>query len=249
MFDLILLFFVGIGVSCINVVAGGGSLISLPVLIFLGVPPVIANASNRLGIVMQNVFAVYGFHQKGVSLFKFSTPLALSGLVGAVLGARIAINIPEQVFKTILAGVMILISLIMLLDPIRKSNIFNQRIEGRYWFLSTVIYFFIGIYAGFIQAGVGLLSIATNVLVNRLDLVRSNCVKVTVALVYATASVLVFAYFDLIWWSYGLSLGCGTAMGGWFMSRFSISKGHEWVKKCILFAIFLMAIRLFFISV
>jgi uncharacterized protein len=242
--DLFLLFIVGICVGCINIIAGGGSLITLPLLIFVGVPPVIANATNRVGILMQNVFAVYGFHQKGVNLIRFSSPLAVTGIVGAIIGARFAVDIPDHLFKSILAVVMLLIVGVMIIDPSKKMLEGAERLTGKYWALSAGAYFFIGLYAGFIQAGVGLLCITVNVLINRMDLVKANCVKVTVAFCYALVSILVFVYYDMIWWSYGLSLGVGMAIGGWVMSRYSVKKGHSWIRKVMIAVIVCMALRL-----
>ncbi|RAP34230.1 integrase [Candidatus Marinamargulisbacteria bacterium SCGC AAA071-K20] len=243
--DFLILFVTGVFVSLINVVAGGASLISLPVLIFLGVPPLIANATNRVGIVSQNIFSVYGFHQKGINLIRFSLPLAGCGIVGAVIGARVAVDIPDHLFKSILGVVMVMIVVVMIYDPIDKIKQGDERLTGKYWIFSAITYFFIGVYAGFIQAGVGLLCITTNVLINKMDLVKANCVKVTVAFCYALTSIMVFVYYDMVWWSYGLALGAGTAVGGWFMSRYSVKKGHKWLKNMLLLVIVCMAIWLF----
>ena len=119
--DILILLIVGVCIGGINIIAGGGSLISLPLLIFLGVPPTIANATNRVGIAMQNVFAVYGFHQKGVNLIRFSLPLATTGILGAIIGARMAVEIPDYLFKTILAVVMVIVVGFMLFGPTQKT--------------------------------------------------------------------------------------------------------------------------------
>lgn len=247
MFDLIVLF--GVGVLCggVNTVAGGGSLLSLPILIFLGVPPLIANATNRVGIVMQNVFAITGFHQKGVNLIRFSLPLGISSIVGAYVGAKFSLELSDSQFKLVLALVMMGVILISLWNPAKRFAAFESRESGKYWVLSTISFFFVGVYGGFIQAGVGFLSISATMMINRFDLVKANCVKVTVALFYAFTSVIVFASYDMIWWRYGIALGFGTALGGWLMSRHSVLKGHAWIQKVVLILAGVMAFRLLLI--
>ena len=90
---IIIVLAVGAIAGFFNTIAGGGSLISLPVLIFLGLPPNVANATNRVAIFSQNIFAVAGFKSKGVSAFKYSLLLGISALGGAVIGAKIAVEI------------------------------------------------------------------------------------------------------------------------------------------------------------
>lgn len=247
MFDAVLLIVIGGVCGAINTVAGGGSLLSLPLLIFVGVPPVMANATNRIGIVLQNVFAVSGFYQKKVNMLKFSMPLACSGLLGGGIGAYGALQLSDEQFKLVLIVVMIIVAIVMMIDPTQRLHSTREKLDGRQWVYATVAFFFIGLYGGFIQAGVGLISITATTLINGMDLVKSNCVKVTVALCYALVSVVIFAYHGQILFGHGISLGAGMAMGAWFMSRYSVKKGHAWVKKAVVCVIIFMAIRLVFL--
>ena len=97
--DFIILLICGIISGFINTVAGGGSFLTLPILIFMDLPVSIANGTNRVQIVMQNIFAVSGFKSRGLSEFKFSGWLSLSAIIGSIIGAKIAIDFPEDVFK------------------------------------------------------------------------------------------------------------------------------------------------------
>ena len=241
---LFLLFCVGLISGSINVLAGGGSLIALPLLIFTGMPPVIANATNRVAIVMQNLCGISGFYQQGVTTFKFSLPLAISATLGAFFGARIAVDLTDEIFKIVLASVMFGVILTSIWNP--SKNIGNEpaRDSGFYWVLSTILFFFVGLYGGFIQAGVGFLSLSVTSVVNRFDLVYANCIKLTVALFYGLTSVVVFASHDMIWWAEGVSLGSGAAVGAFFSSRYSVLKGHTWIQRIVLISATAMAIRL-----
>ena len=107
--DIIILLLCGIIAGFINTVAGGGSLLTLPILIFMGLPSNIANGTNRIAIFMQNIFSISGYKSRGVSDFKYSSWLSISALIGAIIGAKIAVDIDEDLFNKILALVLSLI--------------------------------------------------------------------------------------------------------------------------------------------
>ena len=113
-YHYLLLIAVGFAVGFINTVAGGGSLLSLPVLIFLGLPPSVANGTNRVAISIQNAMAVAGFKSKGVSTYPFNLYLGLSAIVGAILGAQLAVDIEGETFNKILAIIMIAVVCIII---------------------------------------------------------------------------------------------------------------------------------------
>ncbi len=245
-FDLLWLILIGFIAGAINVVAGGGSLLTLPVLIFFGLPPTVANGTNRIAIIIQNIFAVKGFKSKGVSAFPFSIYLAISATFGAILGAFIAVDIKGDIFNKILAVIMVLIVIYMVFKPKISTQELIERITGKHFWLGIVVFFFIGIYGGFIQAGVGFLILLALSSINHLSLVKSNAIKVFVALVYSVFAVAIFAYNDLINWQYGLILSIGNASGGWFMSRYSVKKGDGFVKIFLIVMVTAMAIKLWF---
>ena len=101
-YHYLLLVVVGFTVGFINTMAGGGSLLSLPVLIFLGLPPAVANGTNRVAIVIQTALATAGFKSKGVSTYPFNLYLAVSALIGAIIGANIAIDIKGELLTRFL---------------------------------------------------------------------------------------------------------------------------------------------------
>ena len=110
--------------------------------------------------------------------------------------------------------------------------------------ISIFLFFFVGIYGGFIQAGVGFIMLLILSFVNNLSLVKSNAVKVTVALIYTISAVAVFAYNDKINWKVGLTLAIGTSVGGWFASRWSVKKGDGLIRKFLIVMVIVMAIKL-----
>lgn len=237
---------IGIIAGAINTIAGGGSLLTLPILIFLGLPPNIANGTNRIAILFQNIFTTAGFKSKGIKTFPFSIYVGISALVGSIIGAQIAIDISGDLFNKILAVIMVVIVVYMVV----KSKTMNietlERTTGKHLFWSIVVFFFVGVYGGFIQAGVGFIMLLVLSSINNFSLVKSNAVKVTVVLIYTIAAVAVFAYNDKINWTMGLTLALGTAIGGWVASRWSVNKGDQLVRKFLIVMVTLMAIKLYF---
>ena len=225
--------------------AGGGSLLSLPVLIFLGLPPNVANATNRVAIVLQNIFAVRGFKSKGVSVYPFNLWLGISAFCGAIVGAFLAVDIDKEVFNRILAVVIVAVVVYMAINPLKNINK-PENMGKKATITSIIIFFFVGIYGGFIQAGVGYLMIMALTLVNGFSLVKTNSIKVFVALTYTLVALGIFIYYGIVNWEFGIPLAIGNATGGWLASRWSVNKGDNWIRYIVCVTLPAFAIKLFF---
>lgn len=242
--QILLLIGAGLLAGVINTLAGGGSLITLPLLIFMGLPPVEANASNRVALFVQNIFAVQGFRSKGVFLFPYSFWVAISAAIGAILGAKIAIDISGDLFRRILAVVMVLVMLMTVLKPyLTKKNEGEIFTRGNIA-LSVFLFFFVGVYGGFIQAGVGFLVIAVLSNVHGLGMAKTNSIKVFAILIYTIFALVVFFIEDKIRWEYGLILAIGNATGGWLASRWSVGKDDKWIRLFLIITVVALAIKL-----
>lgn len=243
-----LLVVVGFAVGFINTVAGGGSLLSLPVLIFLGLPSNLANGTNRVAIVIQTALATAGFKSKGVSTFPFNVYLGISAFLGSLIGAYIAVDITGEAFNRILAIVMISVIAIIIFSPKLNLVHIEERLSGKYLWLGILVFFFFGIYGGFINAGLGFLMMLFLHYVNRMSLVRSNATKVVVVFIYMLGALAVFALNDLVNWKIGLILAIGNGSGAWFASRFSVKKGDGFIKSFLIVMVLIMAIKLWFFN-
>jgi len=238
-----LLFFFGIIAGTLNVIAGGGSFLTIPLLIFLGLPPTVANGTNRVGILLQNVGAVWGFHRHQVVDWRYVLWAALPATLGALLGAWGAVIIGEQAFKNFLALVMIIVTLWTLWDPLKGSKGEKSAMEKPRVGWLAFGFFLVGIYGGFVQAGVGFLVLATTTLAG-LDLVRGNAVKVLSILIYTFLALGIFAWQQKVNWPLGLTLAAGTVVGGQLGVHLTVLKGHQWVKKVVTVAVIIMAVKL-----
>ncbi len=244
--ELILLVIIGFITGIINIMAGGGSLLTLPMLIFLGLPPSVANGTNRVAILIQNIFSTAGFKSKGITTFPYSIYFGVSAMFGAIIGAQIAVDIKGEVFNKILAIVMLFVVVFLVFNRKTKMEDYIERITGKHLWISIIVFFFIGIYGGFIQAGTGFLMLLALSGINQFSLVKSNAIKVIVALIYTTSALIIFIMNDQVNWKYGLILAIGNASGGWLASRWSVKKGDGLVKIFLIIMVIIMAIKLWF---
>lgn len=243
---LLVLFFTGILAGIANVLAGGGSLVTMPLLIFLGLEGSTANGTNRVAIAIQNIFAVAGFRKKGVGQTGFSLLLTFPAIPGAILGAIFASTIEDALFRKVLSGVMILVLFLILTKKSRKSHTTIQETDlshgQKLW--SILAFTGIGFYVGFIQAGVGFLIMGTLTLTTGLDLVRINAHKVLVIGILTWIAIVVFILYGRIVWSLAAVLAAGNAIGGWLGSQAAVAGGEKWIKRVLTVAVSLMAIKL-----
>jgi hypothetical protein len=239
--SLAILTAVGIIAGFLNVTAGGGSTLTLPTLIFLGLDSTVANGTNRVAILLQNISAVQSFKQEKLFDLKTSLMLSLFTFPGAVAGALIAIQLNDKIFQIILGVVMIGIIISMII-PKRKVNTSTaQPGEGWVRYLSML---FIGFYGGFIQVGVGFLLMASLQWLMKLNLVMVNMYKVFIVLVYTIPALAIFIYSNNVHWLFGIFLAIGNALGGWWGAKIQVKKGDGVIKIILVVAMFIMALKL-----
>ncbi|GKW48299.1 sulfite exporter TauE/SafE family protein [Halomonas sp. NCCP-2165] len=238
---------VGIGVVAgfINVLSAGGSMLTLPLLMFLGLPPQVANGTNRVSIVLQSLSAVTSFLRAGASHIGLGLRLAVPAVMGSLLGAWLALRVSDALFEAVLIAVMAGSALLMLL-PQPRLDTRPLTVER----LTPVVYlamFAIGLYGGFIQVGVGILFIVVLYRLLRIDLAQVNVFKVLIILVYTLPALGVFIAFGQVRWGFGLLLALGSMLGAWLAVKVNMSpRGALWVKWLTLTVIVAIILRLLF---
>ena len=242
-----ILVLVGCIVGVINTMAGGGSLITLPILIFLGLPSNVANGTNRIGLIMTAFSANMGFKSKGVSTYPFNVYIGLFALIGSLIGAYIAVDINDKIFNRTLSVIMIIVIILILFSPKILKGDLNERLSGKNLVVSCFVFFFIGIYGGFVNAGIGFIIMLFLNLYNKMNLVRVNATKSVVILIYSIGAFLTFLFNDLVNFGYGFALGFGTLFGAWWSSRYSVIRGEGIIKVFLLISIFLLSVKLWFV--
>ncbi|MCK4806257.1 MAG: sulfite exporter TauE/SafE family protein [Candidatus Aegiribacteria sp.] len=242
--NAILLFLAGIAAGFVNINAGGGSFLTIPLLIILGgLPATAANGTNRIAVLIQNIIAVRNFRRHGFRDIRQGLKLGISAMAGAVIGSIIALDIPENTFRTILSVIMVL-ALAIVLRPGRKNHTEYFSEQLRHPVLQIFLFFFIGIYGGFIQAGTGYLIIFALSILGGLSLVKTNSLKIIIIAAYLVPSLAVFLLNGEIRWLPAFILAGGTSIGGWFGSTFAIRKGDKWIRVILAAAILAMAAKM-----
>jgi uncharacterized membrane protein YfcA len=239
--SIVILICVGVIAGFINVTAGGGSTLTLPALIFLGLDSSVANGTNRIAILLQNISAVQSFKQENFFDLKTSLKLSFFTLPGSAAGALLAVRLEDELFQLILGIIMIGVVITMILPKKKTDNKDEPTKPNAGIYLSMIG---IGFYGGFIQVGVGFLLMASLQFLMKLDLVRVNMYKVFIVLIYTIPALLIFALTDNVNWLLGIFLAIGNILGGWWGAKMQIKKGEGLIKFVLVLAVFIMALKL-----
>lgn len=235
----------GLLVGFINTLAGGGSIISLSLLMFFGLPANVANGTNRIAVLLQNVASVSSFRHQKVLDVKKGLWLAIPAVIGSLIGAWIAVDLNKEVIEKAIGVIMLFMLVFILYKPQRllkeRTNLINRKIS----FSQVVVFFGIGLYGGFIQMGVGYFLLAGLVLQAGYELVKANAIKVLVVLLYTPFAMLIFIMNDQINYAYGLTLAIGSMLGAFIASHMAVKKGAGFVRWVIVAVILFTSAHLF----
>ncbi|MEK7266509.1 MAG: sulfite exporter TauE/SafE family protein [Pseudomonadota bacterium] len=244
--DLALLAVAGFASGWINVIAGGGSLLTVPVMVFMGLPGPVANGTNRLSIIAQSISAIAAFRSQGFSDFRLSATLSVAASIGAYFGARIGVSLDGVWFNRTVAAVMIAVMVLMATGEDKSKPRADASAKAKNLVLGHGLMIGAGFWGGLIQIGVGFLLMPILYRVMGLDLVRVNMHKVFIALVFTSVAFAVFASKVEIVWEAGAALALGTAVGGWMGAHATIKKGEKFIKRALIAVLAAMAVKLLF---
>lgn len=246
LWHLILMSLTGIAAGFINVMAGGGSLLTMPVMkLLLGLSGPEVNGTNRIAIGAGAITAVYRFFRKGYADFKLSLTLSCCAAPGAIVGALMGTRLCGIWFNRTLALVMVVVLVLMSLKKKAPSNgqtpstnASKNRIPGH------VLMIGIGLYIGFIQAGTGFLLMAVLHKVMGQDLVRVNMHKVFIVMMCTIISITVYALHGHVLWLPGLCLAVGNSTGAWIGTHYAVKKGEKLIRIVFQIAVVILAVKL-----
>jgi uncharacterized membrane protein YfcA len=243
--EITLLIVSGLLVGFINTLAGGGSIISLSVLMMLGLPAGVANGTNRIAVAVQTLSATSSFSKQKMLETKKALALSIPGVLGSLIGAWIAADINEEIFEKAIGVILLIMLVFILLNPDKyiygKKTITEKPLNWKIYLL----FFAIGVYGGFIHIGVGYFLLAGIVLGAGFDLVKANAIKVFIVLMYAPLTVLIFLWNNQIDWKYGLVMSVGNVGGALVASRLAVSRGVVFVKWVIIGVILITSAEMF----
>ncbi len=243
---ILLVIAIGILTGFINTLSGSGSLISLPILMFIGLPPHVANGTNRVGILFQNIVSTGNYHRKKVLDVPMGIQVAIPAIAGSIVGAFVVSEISARALEVSVAVVLLIMLIPLWYKPKQWLEGKDMQGAGHNKILRWTIFFFIGAYGGFIQAGVGIFLLSALVLNAGYNLVKANALKVFINLIFTPFALAVFIWQGHVDWGVGLTLALGNAIGAWFASQWSITWGPAFVRYVLMVVIIGSGVKLLF---
>ena len=237
----------GVLAGIINTLAGSGSAVTLSLLVFLGLPANIANGTNRIGVLVQTIVGLFTFHKSGAVPTQHLPSLVIPAILGAIAGAFLAVELPSNWLNPILGVLMIFLLILTLLKPKQWLKEVSTPTNNINYWKNIPIFFGIGFYGGFIQAGVGILLLSALVMGLGYNLRNANGLKLAIVLGFTIPALLLFIYHQQVNWTYGLWLAVGQSGGAWLAANFAIhyKKSNIWIRRLLIVILVLAIIKFF----
>lgn len=238
LFEAILLVLGGAAAGVVNTMAGGGSMLTVPLLVLAGVPGTAANGTNRVGILTSNMSAAATFKRLGVDGLRYAAPTIIPAVPGSIIGAYLISQVSNAAFERAFGLLMLPLIVLTIWKPKPKT-------DGNAWssLTTTIVFFCIGLYAGAVQAGFGLITLAA-LSRSGIDLVTGNMVKVVLNMAVTVVALAVFIIEGNVRWLPAAVLAIGLTFGGWLGARLSVGGGEKWIRIVMVVAALALAGRL-----
>lgn len=239
---------VGAGIAgVINTLAGNGSAITLTILTeVLGLPPNLANGTNRVGIATQSVAGTYVFYKNGKLNLKRSQVYTIPVIIGAIFGVIVATQVSNDQFKQVFSFMMMAMFVVILVNPKRWLIETDHSRPVNYWVVIPS-FLALGFYGGFIQMGMGVFFLALMVLGAKYSLVDANAIKNFVVMFYTLIVIAIFQYKGMIDWKIGMVMAIGQTAGGWWAAHFATryKNANLWAYRLLVVIVLLAIVKLF----
>jgi hypothetical protein len=233
---------IGAVAGFMNVTAGGGSLLTVPLMVVFGLPSPVANGTNRLALIVQNVIAVRTFRRGGVRGLRRVGPLIALAVPGALLGAWAGVVISDELFRRVLGILMIAVTAVIFLRPPSHRSLGDE--PSPYRAATLASFAALGFYAGFVQAGIGFFITLALAGLERFPLVRAHAFKVSIVLCLQAVALPVFALGGKVAWGPGLLLAIGLSAGGFAGAHTALRSGERFLKLLLAACALALAVRM-----
>lgn len=235
----------GILAGVINTLAGGASVFTLSILLFFGMPASIANGTNRLGILFQNLAGTLTFQRTGILNTRESLPFVIPSLFGAIFGAILAVRLDAQNMEYIVGTLMIFMLFTILKKPKTKPQLSHR--QKKYFVRNTITFFAIGFYGGFVQAGIGLVLIVALTQMTGFSLIRGNAIKMLIIFLYTVPVIGIFIYQGQIEWIPAIWLAVGQVLGTHLTGKYAVKSSGEspWIRLVLVAMVVLSILKTF----
>jgi len=238
----------GIVTGIINTLAGSGSLITLPIFVFVcGLPAPLANGTNRVGVLLQTGVGLATYRKSGKASFEGGTWLVVPTVLGAIAGSLIAVELNEETMHMVLGGLLVFMLVILIAKPSRWIHEMPVDLLKNRHPLTLLAFFIIGLYGGFIQAGVGIFLLAALVLISRYTLTSGNGMKLLIVFLFGIPSLAVFLWYGQVHMGYGLAMAVFQAFGAWLAVKWVIhfKNADVWIHRLLILIVAVAALKFF----
>lgn len=242
--SFLIVLIVGLIGGFFNTFVGAGSLVSIPALIFLGLPPTVAIASNRLGVTGSDIADWYQFHIKEFIDYKIGMLLAVPSLIGSIIGANLVLEFNEVLLKRIIAAASFIILMLIIFNPGAGIKQAQKNLKGYHYASIIFLCFIIGIYGGFYGAGAGTFLFYILILIAGETFLQSAGTRVMANLSFSLMAAGIFAYNGVINYSWTVPLFIGSFVGSFISAHYSDRIGNVWIKRLFLVVVLIMVVKL-----
>ena len=230
-YSLPIMFTVALFASAFGTLTGGASIVTIPTLMLLGLPPHVAIGTDRFGVIGLGLAGWFKFHKKGLIDYKIALWTFMSILLGTVVGANLVLGIAGNDLKNIVIFVNVCLALFIVLN--RKTGVQSEKeeITSRKYLLGVVLSFFVGIYGGFYGALAGTFALYVSVLVFKQTFIEGAATQKLGTCVNAITASIIFALNDSVDFVFGSTMFVGCLIGSYLGAHFSDKIGEIWVKR------------------
>lgn len=250
-FDVILLFLAGFFAGVLNSIAGGGSFITFPALIFVGIPPIMANATNTFASCAGYLSGTYAFRTE-LAEHKDELPLLIIiSLIGGITGAWLLLTTPEVIFREAIPWLLLFATVLFIfgakINAALKNSADNHRHASALGAIALVIILLgVSTYGGFFNAGLGIIALSYLALAGHTNINTMNGLKLLISATVSLFAIVLFIYNDLIAWYEGTIILFGTLAGGYAAANVSRQLPQKHLRRFVIFASISTTLYFFF---
>ncbi len=246
LFEIAILIAAGILSGFINALASSGSTVTLPLLLFLGLPPTIANATNRMPIMAGSLMAMYNFNQSKMINWRKALIITIPVVLGTVTGVIIASLLPGKVVGVMIT-IAVIIAMILILSNVRSLLTKKGLAEPRMRWFHYIVFYFIGLWSGLIVLDAASLILLGLVLGVGFELLHANAIKNYLLFVISFLSVVIFGFEKEMNWTIAFILSAGSIFGAYLGSKFAQRESAKiWIYRILLTIVAVEIVQLVF---
>ena len=243
--QLIVIFCVSVVTSTFGTLVGGSSLITIPLLIMMGLPPHTAICTDRIGTAGIGMAGLYSFHRKGMVRYRLAFTVGIPCLFGGFIGANLSLQISPELLKKVIVALTVIFLIVLMANPrLGVAAPTNRPLSAKRYALGAFLALVVGIYGGFYGAGAGTLLGYIMILLFRQTFLESAANNKVAGILMSLTSAATYAYHGAIHLPSALVMFVGCGIGSYVSARYSHLLGNVWIKRLFIVVILLMAVKL-----